>query len=181
MSRKQNFELKLIKSPEEILKEKADDAEKYLQKLGQSMLILRNQPADLNLLNTSSSSQITDSSSADKKRKVTKSKVKKIQKKVVSDIKQLTLDLMSLEAELDKKDSKKKRNSFRKSDKQKLMVEDVEPQAPKCSHLSPIKFFKAETVHDECEDYYKNFKNYKIRQQVEISGKQKQNLFVFTN
>ena len=170
VSRIQNFKIAPCKTQNEILEEKADAAERYLKKLGREMNLLRNPLANFDPLNISISFSVTDSST-EKKLKPTNKKLKRRQKKVASNIKKLTLDLILLEAELDMKDNKRKRNSFRKSDKQKLVVEETGAQNSNLWDLSPIKCTKKEVTYEDNSDYYSQFKNYKIIRKSEQNGK----------
>ena len=161
--------LKQVKSQRELLEEESNRAEKYLQKLGNELLQFRNLYSDFDSLNISSISSVSDFSPKQKKPIVSKKKVNKRQKKIVSDIRQLTLNLMQLEAEMDRKENIK-RTLFEKSE-ELLLVTEASQDKIKQSNKSPEKSLKLDDKFDEINDYFNQFNNYKIKSKIEINGK----------
>ena len=161
-----SYIIKPIKSWSQILEEKANIAEKYLQNLGNELLQIRNLiPKDrTQQFHTSS---VTSSSLTEKKHK--EAKIKRREKRVISDIKQLTLNLMQLEAQINRKNKKRKWKSFKKKRESLLGIETTPKHIQQDTQQSVKNLTTGERVV-EWDNYFNQFENYKIRQEFEFNG-----------
>ena len=175
--------MKQLKSDQIIIKEKADLAEGFLQRIGKELYKLRNFWNESEVTVFSNSSSIVGSSPIEKKKKIVKRKLKRTKKIKESDIKRLTLNLILLEAELDTKEREEKieikKNSRKWSslDKRSRYPEANEISISDDSEiqinvLSPEKSINRESRYvDDKEEYFSQFKNYKIRNESDNLGK----------
>ena len=175
--------MKQAKSDQIIIKEKADLAEGFLQRIGKELYKLRNFWNESEVTVFSNSSSIVESSPIEKKKKMVKRKLKRAKRIKESDIKRLTLNLILLEAELDTKEREEKieikKNSRKWSslDKRSRYPEANEISISDDSEiqinvLSPEKSINRESRYaDDKEEYFSQFKNYKIRNESDNLGK----------
>ena len=174
--------MKQVKSDQIIIKEKASLAEGYLQRIGKELYRLRNSWNESEVTVFSNSSSIIGSSPIEKKKKMVKRKLKRAKRIKESDIKRLTLNLILLEAELDTKEREEKieikKNSRKWSslDKRSRYPEAKEISISDDSEIqinvsSPEKLINRESRYAaEKEEYFNQFKNYKIRHESDNLG-----------
>ena len=160
-----NFAIKPIKSRSQMLDEKADIAEKYLQNLGNELLRIRNSLPE-NIIKQSSITLVSDSSLMEKNLKG-EEKIRIGEKRIISDIKQLTLNLMQLEVQMNGKIIKRKWKSFKKKKGSLLEVKTTTPKYTQQAIQTLAKKFNTIKSADEWENYFNQFN---LRQEFEFNG-----------